>query len=103
MAIDGEGELQAQFRRLGGVAAGFQGVTTDEGGPLFLEGCVNARKGLGQQRLLFRLLEQRQGHHRLSAAHRGPAGPQVGAGVQGRQAAIQPGITHQGGKAIHAL
>ena len=102
-SVDTQGQLQAEFRRLRGVAAGFQRVSTDEGRPLFRQHGAHSRQGLHQQLLLLPGLEGRQGHHSLSALHSCSAGPEIGAGVQRRQASVQPGITQESRKAVNAL
>ena len=44
-----------------------------------------------------------QGHDGHRTGHRGPTSPEIGAGMQGGESTIEPGITHQCWKAIHAL
>jgi len=56
---------------------------------------------LGFQRVLQRAVFHVQSCH--GAGDRGTAGPEIRAGVQGRQTAVEPGVTHQGWKAIRAL
>ena len=58
---------------------------------------------MGQEFLLLLRLEYRQGDNRLAAVHFGSAGPEIRAGMQCRQAAVEPGISHQCRESIHAL
>ena len=48
-------------------------------------------------------IQQRQGHHRLGTVHACSAGPEIGAGVERRQATVQPGVAQQCWESIHAL
>ena len=95
--------MQPQLRRLGGCAAGFQGVATDQPGLLFVQHRTHAGEGLGQQLLLIAGVKDRQGHDRLGAVHGSTAGPEVRTGMQSRQASVQPGIAEQGREPVHAL
>ena len=78
-------------------------VTADQGGSLLLEGSAQTREGLAEEPLLHPSIRPGQGDHRLGALHSGSTGPEVGAGMQGGEATVEPGVTHQGGEAIHAL
>ena len=75
--VDAKAELQPQLRRLGGCAAGFQGVATDQPGLLFVQHRTHAGEGLGQQLLLIAGVKDRQRHDRLGAFHGSTAGPEV--------------------------
>ena len=56
-----------------------------------------------EQLLLFCGVDRRQGDDGHCTGDRGATCPEIGAGMQGGEATIEPGITHQCWKAIHAL
>ena len=48
-------------------------------------------------------MDRRQGDDGHRTGDLGPTSPEIGAGVQGSEPTIQPGITHECWKAINAL
>ena len=96
-AIHREGQAQAS------PIAPLQGVATDQARPHGTHHRLDAGQGLQQQGFLEGGCLLGQGHQGLHRLHRGTAGPEITAGVQGGEAGIEPGVVHQGREAIHAL
>ena len=96
-AIHREGQGQA------GPIAALQGVAADQACPQRIEHGAHPRQALKKQVLLQPGPGLRHGHQGLDAGHPGATGPKVTAGVQGGEPGVQPGVVHQGRKAIDAL
>ena len=92
-------ERQAEARPI----ATLQGMATNQACPERIEHRAHPRQGLQQQFLLQRWRRLRQGHQGLHARHRRATGPEIAAGMQGGEACVEPGVGHQGRKAINAL
>ena len=101
--VDAEAQLHSQAGAVRRFTAGFQGVSSDQLRLLLLQHRSHTAQRLHQQFLLLRRLQHRQGHDRLGAVDPGTAGPEIGAGMQGGESPVQPGVTHQRREPIHAL
>ena len=86
-----------------GGTSGFQGVSSDQLRLLVLQDRSNTAQRLHQQFLLLRRLQHGQGHDRLGAVDLCTAGPEIGAGMEGGESTVQPGVADQRRKPIHAL
>ena len=103
VALRGDRSIDAQAQTQAGAIASLQGVTTQQRHPEGIEHRAHAGQGLKEQLLLQGRGRLRQGDQGLHALQLGTTGPEVAAGMQGRQPRIQPGVIHQGRKAIEAL
>ena len=76
-------------------------MATDQFSPLLLQCGSHPCQRLAEQLHLMVVIDGGHGHDRLHRGGAGTRGPQIGAGMEGGQSSVEPGIRDQGREAIH--